>query len=168
MLFRRIDILLGMVEKVLISVGLGGFFLLVPFITVDVIMRYFFNRPLLGSIEISEIGMAMLLFLCMGYVTRLRGHFKVDVVASRLPVHSQVILDRVGYVIGIVVCAVIVYQGIKTGVQMFYRSETTPLLSIPRYPFRLLLPLGGFLCCIELILQFIGSFGPGEGGNSNG
>ena len=160
MLFRRVNLIIGIVEKVFISVGLGMFFLIVPFITTDVILRYFFNRPMLGSIELSEIAMAILLFLCMGYVTRLKGHFSVEILSSRLPSNAQVILDRIGYLIGLFVCILIVYQGIKRGIQAFDRNEATPLLDIPMYPFRLLLPVGGLLCCIELILHFIGSFGP--------
>lgn len=162
MLLRRIDLVIGIVEKAVISVGLGAFFLIVPFITVDVILRYFFNKPILGSLELSEIAMATLLFLCIGYVTRVREHFAVELVASRFPLKGQVMVERFGYLIGLVVCALIVWQGTKMGIQMWHRNELTPLIHIPRYAFRLLLPLGAFFCCLELILQFAGSISSKE------
>ena len=158
MLLHRVDTTIEMVEKAFVFVGLGVFFLIVPYTTIDVILRYFFNSPMLGSVELGEISMAILLFLCMGSTTRFKEHLSVEIFASRLDPNKQVILERIGYLMGFILFALIVWQGTKIGLKMWHRNETTAILDLPRYGFRLLLPIGAFLACLESILHFIKTF----------
>jgi TRAP-type C4-dicarboxylate transport system permease small subunit len=82
----------------------------------------------------------------------------VEIIASRFPDNVKVNLERLGYILGIVVFFLIVWQGTKMGIKYWHRNETTGILNLPKYIFRLMLPVGGTLGCLELILLLIRSF----------
>jgi len=55
-------------------------FLLMAMTCVDVAGRYFFNRPLPGGLELTEITMVLLVFAGLPIVTTAREHVTVDIV----------------------------------------------------------------------------------------
>lgn len=74
----------------------GGMYilLLLVFITfVDVFLRYMFNSPLNGSIEITEMLMSVVLFSSVAYTYWMRGHVSMDIVTGKL---SELNKNRLG------------------------------------------------------------------------
>lgn len=65
-------------EKALEALAALLLFLLMMITVVDVIGRYFFNKPLPGSVEISSIVLALLVFAALPLVSRRREHITVD------------------------------------------------------------------------------------------
>src|SRR3954470_22974391 len=51
----------------------------------DVIGRYFFRAPFSFTVELTEMGMAVLVYFGIGLVTHENGHISADLLASRLP-----------------------------------------------------------------------------------
>src|SRR3954471_7815330 len=51
----------------------------------DVIGRYFFKAPFSFTVELTEMGMAVLVYFGMGIVTHENGHISADFLISRLP-----------------------------------------------------------------------------------
>ncbi len=77
-LVRRIEFLLGVLAaSVLFSMMLLTF--------VDVILRYFFNAPLRGSFEITELLMAVLIFCGLPLVSYRGEHVAIDTFETFLP-----------------------------------------------------------------------------------
>ena len=60
---------------------------------VDVFLRYLFNSPILGSYELTEFMMAILVFGSVAYTMVVKGHVTVDLVITRLPARAQAILE---------------------------------------------------------------------------
>ena len=61
----------------------------------EVLLRYVFNRPILGSTEVIQFMMVTLAFLVLVWCTMRRGHVKVEVVARHFPLKVQAICDTV-------------------------------------------------------------------------
>src|SRR5262245_13915446 len=64
----------------------GGWVLmaLMVYTVVDVVLRYVFNRPFSGSLEITEFAMAAIVFLGIAYCGWLGGHVAVDILERPL------------------------------------------------------------------------------------
>ena len=59
----------------------GGWVLvaLMGYTVLDVVLRYVFNRPFSGSLEVTEFAMALIVFLGIAYCGWIGGHVAVDI-----------------------------------------------------------------------------------------
>ncbi|MEQ8395136.1 TRAP transporter small permease [Thalassobaculum sp.] len=98
------------VSKVLAWVAGGAilFGCAVP-ITIDVVSRFFLNRTLLESFEISGYALAACIGLGMGYTVSTKANVRVDFLTMRLPPGIRVVFDLVAAAALAVVAAAIAY-----------------------------------------------------------
>ena len=86
------------------KVGLA-ILLLMMFLTVgDVVGRYFFNRPISGTFELTNFMLALVVFFAIGYTQVRRGHISIDVVVSRFSPRAQAIIDSITYLFSLGLC----------------------------------------------------------------
>jgi TRAP-type C4-dicarboxylate transport system permease small subunit len=147
------------VYNIIKSLGLIGciFFGIMAFVViVNVIGRFFFQRPLKGTVELVEITMIIVAFFAIPYTARERGHVRVTLVVTRFSKRVQDIVRSIGYFLSAVIIGIITYQAIvETIYYMRHLKETTPILFIPLAPFRLIMALGCFMLCIQLLLDTV-------------
>lgn len=84
---RRTEWLLGLLAA-------GVLFCMMMLTFVDVILRYFFNAPLTGSFEVSELLMAVLIFCGLPLVSRRHEHVAIDSLERLIPEFLQRVLQR--------------------------------------------------------------------------
>lgn len=101
---------------------------------VDVIGRYFFDRPLTGAFELTELAMGAMVFVSLPLVTLRREHVTVDLMEHLVPKAwrraQQLLMDAI-----VVLClAVITWQLWRKAHTMASAGETTATLEIPIYP----------------------------------
>src|SRR5512147_1008737 len=80
---------------------------LVLLTSADVFGRYFFNSPVLGAVEITELSMAILAGFAMLYTTTQRMHISVDLFFVRFSKRAQIIVDGFGSLLGFVIWGII-------------------------------------------------------------
>lgn len=60
--------------------------------SVDVVARYVFNSPVKGAFELTEIGLAMLVYLALPVATATGSHIAVELLAKpKLPIFARVL-----------------------------------------------------------------------------
>jgi TRAP-type mannitol/chloroaromatic compound transport system permease small subunit len=69
--------------------------LLIVFVCAEVVSRYVFNRPTIQLPVMSTMTGAALYALSFAYVLLHKGHVRVDILYSRLPLRGQAIMDIV-------------------------------------------------------------------------
>ncbi|MGE0660844.1 MAG: TRAP transporter small permease [Reyranellaceae bacterium] len=124
-------------------------------VTADVVLRYVFNSPLAGTIEISSFYyMIAVVFLPLAAVELRNGHISVEIVAQYLSEASQRIL------IGFVCLLAAVYYGLLTwrmgavAIEKWHVGETyASSLDIAIWPPRFLMPLGCGLLVVVLVVK---------------
>ncbi|MBW2368280.1 MAG: TRAP transporter large permease subunit, partial [Deltaproteobacteria bacterium] len=128
----------------------GAVFLIgmVALSTIDVVLRYFFNSPIQGTIEIIELTMVVLVFLSIGYAQATKSHVKVEALSKFLKPRGQLVLDSIACFNSIVLLLLVIW---RSAVFAFKTPESTLSLGIPVTPFAILVPLG----CTLLVLLFI-------------
>jgi TRAP-type transport system small permease protein len=121
--------------------------------TVDVTGRYLFNKPLLGSLEITELTMAVLGGFAMFYTTTQRGHISVDLFFVRFSRRARLIVESFASLLGFGAWGVIAYQVYLLGMRVLRLGESSTLLRIPLSPFQFTFALGLSLYSLTLLIQ---------------
>lgn len=138
------------VSKVLIGVGSAALAVMMFLTAADVILRYVFNKPIMGAFDITVYMMVILFAFALPYCAVKQGHIRVDLLIGRLPEKAQTIINTITAPLGLGLFVLIAWQTI---VYMLIQQEThitSSVLQIPRYPFVGLFFIG--IACIAIVL----------------
>jgi TRAP-type C4-dicarboxylate transport system permease small subunit len=143
---------------VLLSVISGIIFIFImSSVCIDVVMRYFINRPMKWVIEISEYLLVYMTFLGTAWVLRQDGHVTVDILTVRLNPKFRVIVGIISSLIGVLVCLIIVWFGTIETWDNFERGVRIPsILEFPKAPLLAVIPFGSFFLMIQFIRRAFG------------
>ena len=151
---RVFDVLIGALAF------LSGVILLsiTAMVCVDVVMRYFLNRPITWVIEIAEYLLVYLTFLGTAWVLKKEGHVTVDVLTLRLSPRAQAATNMVSSFFGLFVCLIIAWFGSVETWDTFQRGVRNPsILEFPKAPLIAIIPFGCFFLMIQFIRRGVGS-----------
>jgi TRAP-type C4-dicarboxylate transport system permease small subunit len=126
--------------------------------TADVILRYLFDRPIMGSFELTEILMVSMAGLSLAWCTLKSGHIRVDIITSMFSKKTNRAIDIVNYIITAALCGFLVPALINRYIGGVKLDIRTYVLRIPEGPFVLLLTFGYFLTFLVLIVKIVKSF----------
>lgn len=124
-------------------------------VTADVIGRYFFNHPIPGALDMSELLLVVVVCFALPYTASVRGHMTVDVVTSRLSARMQSISSVLVGLIGLPVLWLLAYYGIWEGINTYRSGLETAILHIPIYPFKFVVAIGFLALSLELTCQWL-------------
>jgi TRAP-type C4-dicarboxylate transport system permease small subunit len=122
---------------------------------IDVVGRYFFNKPLLGTFELVQMFMAILGGLTIWYAATTRGHINVDMFFERFSKRTQAIVSLVSSFLGCGLWFLVAFQVYAGGKELMASGQYSSTLHIPESPFVFMFALGLlFYCFTELIHAF--------------
>lgn len=130
--------------------------------TTDVFFRFFFDSPILGSIEMVELLMVSVAGLSLAWCTLKSGHIRVDILIGMFSRKTNKILNIVNFILTASICGLIVPSLIWRYIDGKRMDVRTYVLNIPEGPFVLLLCFGYLLMFIVLIIQIIKSVSGGR------
>ncbi len=117
----------------------------------DVALRYIFNAPFRGSLEITEFAMALIVWLSMAYCGWSGGHIAVDLLDRWLDrpglAWLPALLSLVGAALFMFMAVQIVFETLDT------LSKMSNMMRIPHYPFKLAVAFGAALFSLVLLVQ---------------
>lgn len=131
-----------------ISAAIGGAVLIAIacMTTVSVIGRAFFAHPILGDVELVQLGGAVVVASFMPFTQIHRANIMVDFFTHGAPRHVQRWMDCAGTALYTLVMALIVWRVAAGGLAMKEAGERSMLMDIPLWlPYLLMLP--GFALC---------------------
>ncbi|MGJ9385275.1 TRAP transporter small permease [Salipaludibacillus sp. CF4.18] len=64
-------------------------------ITIDVIGRYFFNKPISGSFELTELGSAILVFFALAITHKYKEHNAIGFIVDKLSHKARNIIEGI-------------------------------------------------------------------------
>ena len=146
---------LNKVARVLAEIGAISLFALMLLVGGDVFMRFFFNAPIPGTLELSEFSMVVVTFLCFTYTAAQRRHIRTTAVVDRLPSAYKFAAEILCVFLMLVFLSLVIWQTFIEGVRSLQTAEYSQgLLRIPIYPAKLLIPSALFFGW----LYFLGNF----------
>jgi TRAP-type C4-dicarboxylate transport system permease small subunit len=138
---------------------------LMTYTVADVILRYVFNRPFSGSIEITEFAMAAIVFLGIAYCGWTGGHVAVDILERPLENPRlrfvPVILTFIGGVLFAAIAWLTVDEALST------MNRVSNMMRWPHYPFQFIVALGAAMYAAVLFVQSFRMLRRGEGGSQH-
>ncbi len=133
------------------SVGLAAMMFLTLF---DVIGRSFDN-PIVGSVELTELIMGLMIYLAIGYATFWRSHIRVDLLIGFMPPRVQALMDTLTYAIAIVFSVLLTWRLFVVATEKMTSGDITQIFEIPVSPAAYVMALASILLITTLVLQFI-------------
>ena len=123
----------------------------------DVIARKLLNSGFTFTVELTEMAMALIVFLGVGLVTQQQGHIVVDVVTLRLSERSRVWLGLVTNLLSLGFVLLMVWRLWLQAAFIAAKGDTTPIWNIPLWPIAYLIAAGSVWLATGLLLQVLDS-----------
>ena len=123
----------------------------------DVVARKVFNSGFTFTVEMTEMAMALIVFLGVGLVTHQRGHIVVDVVTLRLSERARVWLGLVTNILSLGFVLLMVWRLWLQAGFIASKGDTTPILNFPLWPIAYLIAAGSIFLVTGLVLHVLDS-----------
>ena len=137
-----------------LALGGGAVLLgLMALIAFDVVMRYVLRLPFLGAYEMTELAMALIVFLGLPYCAATGGHVAMDVFAPILDRPRLRWINAAVHLAGAALTAVMAWQSALYASTSRSRGEATNMLRIELWPFELLSAAGLALFSAVLLVS---------------
>ena len=128
------DPLLRAARTILGSVAALLIFVMMAITVADVFGRYLLNRPIPGAFEVTEISLAIVIFVALPLVTLENGHIIVSLITERISARAQRIQGFVAAAISAVVLVMIAWRLLRHGIQLTSYGDVTIFLRLPKGP----------------------------------
>lgn len=135
--------------------GLVALAFLVPLMvltTADVVSRAVFEKPIPGSLELSQYMLSVFILLGAAYTQQVKGHVGVQFFTSRFSPRRQLLCQVLTTGLCLFIVSIMVWQGFVIGLE---EKTVSDMLRIPQAPFRLLVAVGGAFLWLELFADLV-------------
>jgi len=119
----------------------------------DVIGRYLFNSPIHGTMEWSQMLMAGLVLLSLGYVQATESHISVVFIVLLYPQRVRLMVHIATLILSLFILGVIAWQSTIIALTEMEQKRLIETILLPAFPFKLLVSVGASIACLECILQ---------------
>lgn len=123
---------------------------------VSVIARYM-GSPILGTYELTRLGLALLIFFSLGYTQLKKEHISIDFIVERWSPKAQAIADSITFFLFTLLMLAAAYFMAKHGLRLFVSNDITSDLRLPLYIFAYLSALGLFFNALAYFVEFLKS-----------
>jgi len=98
----------------------------------DVVLRYFFNRPIRGAFEMTEISMGLIVFFALPHMIRMRDNITVTVLYDQMPAAARWLFSLATDIVGGGLCGFIAWRMWLHGERLIRSREVTMELAISK------------------------------------
>jgi TRAP-type C4-dicarboxylate transport system permease small subunit len=152
---KTLDKSIRLINSALRYVCMSLLFFMMVLGTCDVMGRYLFNKPILGTFEIFEILLPAIVLLGLGYTQGKNAHVRVEILLSHLSFRKQTVLNFVTNGLALFISVLILWRGWVLATQYRRIGRTIPTIEVPMFLPQLLVPLGALLLILVLIVQML-------------
>lgn len=142
-------------EKIFMIIALGMLLGMMFLGTGDVLGRYLFNNPIKGAMEGGQLLMAGVALLCWGYTQASKSHIRIDLLIDRYPQRIQKVMALIGLTLTIIIFGLITWQSTIIAIEALVQHRMLDNINLPLFPFKLMVPIGAIVLCLESIIQVI-------------
>jgi TRAP-type C4-dicarboxylate transport system permease small subunit len=121
----------------------------------DVFLRKTFSKSILGTVEVTEFMMVILVFFALAQTEVLNGHVKVDLVMSRFGEHTQALVDTITQLVCFLLLGLFTWSALVYSGKMRASAEVSQDLWLPIYPFVYVVVAGCALLSLTLLIKFL-------------
>lgn len=131
--------------------------LMVALITLDVILRYFFNRPIAGSYELIELMMVFVVFLGLAHTQVKKGHLAINLFTKNYSEGTMAVISSLTYLLSCGIFVLITWQLSTKAISEFGVGTVSSVLNIPVWISYWVTVAGALLLTIVFLADFLQS-----------
>lgn len=109
---------------------------------IDVIGRSFFNRPIDGGYELTELALVVLFAFGLGKSELMKKNVRVDLLMGNLSAAVRHKFDNLNNIVSCIICLILGLSSIGHAGHIQKTGTTSGILEIPLYPFVYMLGFG--------------------------
>jgi TRAP-type C4-dicarboxylate transport system permease small subunit len=133
----------------------GSVLAMMMFLTaLDVGLRYIFNSPIPGALELVEYMMAVIVPFAVTVTAFNKAHIGVDLIMERFPKRFQTLTACLTNLIAFILYAAITWRCFLNIGEQYASGMTSAVLLIPNYPFVVSLTMAFALLSLITLLHF--------------
>ena len=150
--FEKTVRLLSLFFNLLAAASLTAMILLT---SIDVSMRYFFNRPIAATYDLVSLMGAIVAAFAMPYTMLMRGHVAVDLLVRKLSEKKQLAVETTTHVVGILLFLIMVWQCYVLASDMKAAGEVMPTILLPFHPIVYAMSVCFFMLCLAILVNLL-------------
>src|SRR5436190_23440638 len=152
--FRRFVLWLTRIEDAFAEAAIAILVLCGIAICVDVLMRYFLGRAMVGSTELTEYGLVYITFLGAAWAVPRGAHIDIDAFVVHLPQAMRKVCALLGCIISFAVaCALIVFGAWTTWTAYTRHLFKPTVLEVPTWIVLIVIPVGAFVLALRYLVE---------------
>ena len=124
---------------------------LLGLVTLDVVLRYFFNAPLQWSRDANGLLLLVTLFSALPHAWDRNQHIRMEIAYTRLRGAWRSIADVASSLAGVVFFVLLATQALRFARYMWITGETGEDLAAPLWPFMVFIGVSGIVFAARLI-----------------
>lgn len=136
-----------------LAIASGGMLLCLMVLTVVAVSLRKVNNPILGTQDLSEAGLTIVVFFALAYSGWTGGHIAVDLISAVLKGGALRAMDTVVRLVCGVFFVIVAWQSVRQGLDALEFGDGFNLLAIPHYPFYFLIAFGSGVYALVLLVQ---------------
>lgn len=125
-------------SRILSYISFAGFFVIMIFIVLNVVLRALFDAPILGAYEIVEQMMMVGVFTSFAYAQRQGSHIRITMLLMHLPRKVSMVLCALTGLMGTAIVCLLTYAAYRQYLVAATNVYTSAMLKFPLSPFYLL------------------------------
>jgi TRAP-type C4-dicarboxylate transport system permease small subunit len=126
--------------------------IMIAIVSLNVVLRYFFNAPLSWGEEMNGMLLFLVLFLSMTYAWDQKKHIRMEIVYVLFKGVWRSLADLIAGICGIIFFSMLAVQCFRDMPYMIKTSESSDVLMVPLWPFRALMALISIIFVIKLVI----------------
>jgi TRAP-type C4-dicarboxylate transport system permease small subunit len=143
------------ITKILFYAGAIMTLLMMFFVVADVTMRYGFNRPIFGSLEIVGYFLAIVVAFTIPHGMAIRAHIAIDTLTSHIPPKARTKVHILVYFLCLITVGIIAWWSFVRTLKLWQTGQQGVLLYVPFSPFMFILFIGFTLFFFVVLIQLL-------------
>ena len=148
---ERLSETVGTGVRLMAIVG-GAMLMCLMALTVVAVTLRKFNDPILGTQDLSEAGLTIVVFFAMAYSGWTGGHIAVDLIGNFVSARRLAVVDAAVRIVSGLFFTVAAWQSLNQGLDALEFGDGFNLLDIPHFPFYFAIAFGSLVFSFVLVV----------------
>jgi C4-dicarboxylate transporter, DctQ subunit len=152
--FRQFTQALARIEDLFAEAAIAILVLCGISICIDVVMRYFVGRPIMGSTELTEYALVYITFLGAAWAVPRGAHIDIDAFVIHMPETVRKVCALLGNIVCFAVALALTVFGAWTTWTAYARHLFKPtLLEVPTWIVLIVIPVGSLILALRYFVE---------------
>ena len=124
-------------------------------VSTNIAGRYFFNRPIDGTLEIGQLVLATVIFFNLAHAQMKDTHIRVVAVLELLPQKWRNKIETAILAIGFLMMVLMAWRSIPFAIESFRMREVHMSVDVPIWPTKFIFFIGWSMLGFQFFIEFI-------------